>query len=121
MNDYTELLDRWKKIKIRTVKVLTLKDLFNKDLKTEIDFMVIDAEGMEFEIIKNNDWQKYRPKAMVIETVHQDYKEIREYLDKYGYIVVYNNYLNSIFVDKHYFKNDPRFDTSENRPQYIQK
>ena len=106
---------------VRQVKVSTLKDMFNNFLKTEIDFMVIDAEGMDFEILKSNDWIRYRPRAMIVETVHHDYKEIKEYLGGFGYIDVYTNYLNSIFVDTNYFKDDPRFDTRENRPQFIQK
>ncbi len=106
---------------IRHVTVMTLKDLFAEHLRSEIDFLVIDAEGVEFEILKSNDWAAYRPKAMIIETVHHDYKEIVAYLGALGYLEVYTNYLNSIFVDKNYFKNDPRFDTRENRPQFIQK
>jgi FkbM family methyltransferase len=55
----------WEKI---TVPVLTLKqvcDMYVKD-KT-IDFLKIDVEGFEREVILGMDWEKYRPKALCIE------------------------------------------------------
>lgn len=32
-----------------------------------IDFMTIDAEGLDFEILQSNDWQKYRPEYVLVE------------------------------------------------------
>jgi hypothetical protein len=33
----------------------------------EIDFMSIDAEGMDDEIIRSNNWEKYRPLFLIAE------------------------------------------------------
>ena len=109
------LASRWGKVKVRTVNVSTLETMLNEFLESEIDFMVIDAEGMELEILKSNDWRKYKPKALIIETVHHHYKEIVDYLKLYGYMIVYINHLNSIFVEKKAFANDERFDVSETK------
>ncbi len=109
------LASRWGKVKKRMINVSTLETILDKYLESELDFMVIDAEGMELEILKSNNWSKYKPKAMIIETVHHHYREILNYLKSYDYMVVYNNHLNSIFVDKKAFANDERFDISETK------
>ncbi|MDP3962606.1 MAG: FkbM family methyltransferase [bacterium] len=103
------------RVSSRKVSVSTLKAIFDKFIKSPIDFMVIDAEGVELEILRSNDWNKYVPKAIILETVHHHYREIVEYLKSHGYIVVYNNHLNSIFVNKKAFENDSRFDVTESR------
>lgn len=41
---------------------------FYKIGTTSIDIMSIDAEGYDFEVVKSNDWQKFRPKYVLIET-----------------------------------------------------
>lgn len=51
------------------VKVMSLKEVFDKYLKVDkIDFLSIDCEGLDFEVLKSNDWEKYRPKIVCIET-----------------------------------------------------
>lgn len=33
----------------------------------EIDFLTIDVEGLDFEVIQSNDWDKFRPKIVLVE------------------------------------------------------
>lgn len=35
--------------------------------KQAIDFMAIDVEGLELPVLRSNDWDRYRPKALMIE------------------------------------------------------
>lgn len=51
------------------VNVLPLKDILNQHLPSgiEIDFMTIDAEGYDIEVLKSNDWSRYRPKWVLVE------------------------------------------------------
>jgi len=54
------------------IKTITLKELLWKYLPTfqEIDFMSIDVEGHDFEVLKSNNWKKYRPKFLLVELLH---------------------------------------------------
>lgn len=58
---------------IRTVK---LKDLLDIHLNKEIDFLSIDVEGLDLEVLKSNDWNKYNPKFILVELHFDDAEEI---------------------------------------------
>lgn len=70
---------------------LSLKSVLEKYLlKTErLDFFDIDVEGLDIEVLKSNDWKKYRPKIIMIESrlnVSADISsEIVTYLKEKGY------------------------------------
>jgi FkbM family methyltransferase len=48
-------------------KLSTLLSTYLID-KNEIDFLCIDVEGMQFSVIKSNDWKKYRPSYILLES-----------------------------------------------------
>jgi FkbM family methyltransferase len=48
------------------VPVVTLADLLN-DHPGEIDFLKIDVEGAEHDVIEGADWQTHRPRVVVVE------------------------------------------------------
>lgn len=41
-----------------------------------IDFMSVDTEGFELEILKSNNWNTYRPEILVIETLNENIEQI---------------------------------------------
>ena len=51
------------------VKVFTLKNILEKHNSrfTEIDFITIDVEGLDYEVLNSNDWLKYKPKIIATE------------------------------------------------------
>jgi FkbM family methyltransferase len=51
------------------IKTRRLDEIFAQYLpkEIEIDFMSIDVEGHEFEVLKSSDWTQYRPKFLLIE------------------------------------------------------
>jgi FkbM family methyltransferase len=55
----------------RTVRmpVMTLAQLCAEHRLTEIDFLKIDVEGGEADVLYGGDWRRYRPKVVVIEAV----------------------------------------------------
>jgi hypothetical protein len=55
----------------RTVKVpmITLAELCRKHGLREIDFLKVDVEGAEADVLKSGDWKAFRPKAVVVEAV----------------------------------------------------
>lgn len=62
----------------------------------EIDFMSIDTEGNEMDVLKSNDWAKHSPKVLIVE-IENNYA-IPGYLNGLGYELVYSNLCNGIFV-----------------------
>ena len=49
------------------VEVRTLADICEEFVTGEIDFLKIDAEGAEGDVIAGADWQRFRPRLLVIE------------------------------------------------------
>lgn len=67
------------------------------------DFLSLDVEGMDLEILESMDWVDCRPKVICVETI--DYfsqkkrPEIVQFLGKQGYTVHADTFINTIFVD----------------------
>jgi hypothetical protein len=56
----------------------------------EIDFLTVDVESLDFEVLKSNNWEKYNPKAIVVELLHSTLEELGEdemsvFLQERGY------------------------------------
>lgn len=93
------------------VPVLPLKNIFQKYVKKKyIDFISIDVEGMEMQVLASNDWKIFRPYFICIESA--DYSKTNEgrdncehigtFLKKVGYVKVFDNGLNSFYKDTHH-------------------
>lgn len=80
------------------VKVKTLAQIFKEQEVSFIDFLKIDVEGLEYEVVAGNDWKKYRPQVLCIESNHivKNWKKI---IEVNGYELVFNDGLNDYFVD----------------------
>lgn len=52
--------------RIKTVRLDSI--LYQYRPEGDIDFFSIDVEGMELQVLRSNDWNKYRPKAVLLET-----------------------------------------------------
>jgi len=82
-----------------TVKVITLKNLFDTYKPKHIHFLKIDAEGTEYQVVEGNDWKKYRPEVICIESNHGE-TEWSKLLTSHGYEKMYNDGLNEYYVAK---------------------
>jgi len=87
-----------KEFKDIEVKVVPLKDIFKKHKVSVIDFMKVDVEGFEMEVLRSNDWKHYRPQVLCIEAgvTHAD---ARSFLKERKYKHVFNDGLNDYYVD----------------------
>ncbi len=79
------------------VKIITLNQLFSEQKVKTIDFMKVDVEGLEFEVLAGNDWKAFRPKVLCIEANHID-KDWRPLLKEHGYNLVFSDGLNNYYV-----------------------
>lgn len=91
---------------IREISVKPLSQVLDQHLigKPEIDFLTIDVEGLDLEVLMSNDWGGYRPGVILIEIIGSDLNEIRNsetaiYLFQLGYELVAKTVNTSFFVD----------------------
>ncbi|NCC71041.1 FkbM family methyltransferase [bacterium] len=77
---------------IKKIKTQKLTNILDKYLSNNqlIDFMSIDVEGLDLEILKSNDWNKYKPKFILIELHFNNVKEI------------FNNNVYKFLIEKNY-------------------
>ncbi len=61
--------DNYKIEKIIEVQTRSLTDVLDEysSIFHEIDIMTVDVEGFDLEVLKSNDWIKYRPKWILVE------------------------------------------------------
>lgn len=57
----------------RMIHLTPLRDIFKNNQLTYVDFMSIDVEGFENEVLKSNDWQTYRAGVICLEGYRYDY------------------------------------------------
>lgn len=89
-----------KLIKVSGVEVWTLNKLFEQYVRgREINFLSLDIEGFELDVLSGNDWNCYRPNAIICETINHG-SEINKYINDKGYIKYFSNGTNSIYYDE---------------------
>jgi len=88
------------------VPVLPLKEVLEKYANNkEIDLMSVDTEGYDIEVLKSNDWKKFRPHFIIIETL--EYREgntgkklnntYDKYMEEIGYNKIADTHINTIY------------------------
>lgn len=82
------------------VKMITL-DSINWLIKKKIDFVSIDTEGNEYDIIKSFDFNLLDIKALVIENNFSN-KNIENYLEGYGFELIYKLQCDDVYINKKY-------------------
>lgn len=104
--------DFYKITSITDVPVFTLKRILDENLPEgrEIDFLTIDAEGLDHEIVVSNDWSRYRPKIILIELLRTGVEEMAgnptfQLLAQKGYCLIAKTMNTSFFVDTEAFPN----------------
>lgn len=75
------------------VKATTLEKILDEYCHTDIDFLSLDTEGYELDILKGMNLDKYRPTYMLIEIYKKDYNKIINYLNLKDY-TLHSNFTN---------------------------
>lgn len=92
----------------KKIETKTLANIFELSVPQPVDFLSIDAEGHDYNVLKSNNWNKYRPSLILIES-NNDFERIKEYMTQVDYFHIYNNLYNSIYIDV-YSKDNPLVD-----------
>ncbi len=88
----------------QNVNLIGINEILEK--AGELDFLNIDIEGLDREVLANLDWIRFRPKCVCVETIGYEkksqpekIKDIIELMKDAGYILYADTFINSIFVD----------------------
>jgi FkbM family methyltransferase len=79
------------------VPVKPLSDVFAENRVQTINFMKVDVEGYEYQVLAGNDWSSYRPQILCIEANHI-IKDWRPLLKQHKYELVFFDGLNEYYV-----------------------
>lgn len=101
-NEFKGLRQPEKIVKVRVERLDFILKKYNVD---HIDFMNIDVEGMEMDVLKSNDWDRFKPDFIAIEQKNLYLDEILEteiykFLEKLGYKCDYKSIRTAIYVLK---------------------
>ena len=63
------------------IPVVPLKKILDEHLPggVQIDFMTVDVEGFDHEVISSNDWNRYRPRVVLVELLNTDLQDLEEH------------------------------------------
>jgi hypothetical protein len=75
----------------------------------KIDFLNIDVEGMDLDVLNSNDWSKYRPKFIIVEILKSslfdiDKEPIFQLMKKQNY-AIFSKQVNTVFFKDLYTNN----------------
>jgi FkbM family methyltransferase len=93
-----------KKIEMKTSKLSKVLSEY-LPVGKKIDFLSIDAEGFDLNVLKSNDWLKYRPKCILIEAQGIFLSEVLNeetsiYLQKQNYQIIAKTLHSIFFMEK---------------------
>jgi FkbM family methyltransferase len=85
------------------VPVTTLSELCAAHVPASFDFLKIDVEGAEKDVLLSGDWQNYRPKVVVVEalapySLAPAWQDWEPFLTKHGYRYVLFDSLNRYYL-----------------------
>lgn len=77
------------------------------EITKSLDFMNIDVEGLDEDILRNIDWKRHRPICLCVETITYETVDepkkrngIIDFLIAQDYMIFADTFINTIFVDK---------------------
>jgi FkbM family methyltransferase len=94
-------------ISVNKIEVKPLSFILNLHKIKNIDFLTIDVEGLDINVLKSNDWNAYRPKVIVVEDFNcgLDIKlsKIYEYITKLGYLYLCRTITNAFYIEENFY------------------
>lgn len=82
------------------VNVENINTIIEQNFEHVPDFLALDAEGMDFDILMSWNWEKYPFKGIISEMMEEDEKNINEIMYERGYRIYAKTIENIIWVRK---------------------
>lgn len=94
-----------------SVDVVDVNEIVEKYFRPKPNYVSLDVEGLDAEILKCFNFERHRPEVFCVETLtytennsESKLSEIIEYMNSMGYMVHSDTYINTIFVDSKSWK-----------------
>jgi len=103
-------INEYKIINVIELEGVPLGDILDKYLpedEKDIDFMSIDVEGFDLEVLQSNDWDRFRPKVLLVELINSTLSNITEnsiykYLLEQRYYIFGKSVQTVFFISEEY-------------------
>lgn len=104
----SRISDEYKIIETRSVPVSTLAKVLEENCKqsNHIDLLTVDVEGFDLEVLRSNDWLRFRPRLIVVESLQSNsvleviQSEIYQFLANNEYTLVAKSFYSCVFLDQ---------------------
>lgn len=98
--------------RIESVPIMDVNDIIRTHLPAAPDYVSIDVEGHEMDILRTFDFSSFRPRVFCVETLsfsidnaERKAVEVNAFMEPLGYFSYADTYINTVFVDKAKWKN----------------
>ncbi len=106
LSNEREALDEYHIVDRREITTCSLKSVLDSHIpaNTQITFMSIDVEGLDFKVLSSNDWDTYRPELLIVEDLvyskdNSPNRTISDFLRSKGYEIK-SKLINSVIFTK---------------------
>lgn len=106
LSDSRNGLRQYKIIDTKELRTRTLASILDEFMPAgqKIDFLSIDVEGLDFQVLNSNNWNKYRPEIVLIEVLGTTFDQIIDsetttYMQKNGYVIFAKTF-NTVFFKR---------------------
>lgn len=108
--EYRVKFGSYKLVKIEKIELKSINAIISENFKSTPHFLSIDIEGLDLDVLKSLDFNKYPIPVICAETctysethIKPKDKSIEEFMLQIGYFVYADTYINTIFVNEHWF------------------
>ncbi|MBV8254379.1 MAG: FkbM family methyltransferase [Chitinophaga sp.] len=91
---------------VKELQTVTLEDILQEHLPAgqHIDFMSVDVEGLDLQVLQSNNWDKYRPEYLLVEDLMSDVSDslngpLYKFLHAKDYKLVARSYNTAFYHD----------------------
>lgn len=98
---------------LRQVRMTTLANIYSQHCKGTIDFLKVDVEGLEKQVLESGDWTAFRPRVVVVEAIKpiipgDDPIPFTPTWDEWEPILLENGYSFALFdgLNRFYYRNE---------------
>ena len=103
--------DAWRVTQTLDVPIAPLSKILQEHLPKgrTIDFLTVDVEGFDMDVLQSNDWSHYRPSVVLVETFGRSVDDlaldpVTGYMRSLGYVAYAKTVNTTLFVDGIFMK-----------------
>jgi len=107
-----EEIGKHKPQSIIRIQLVDINEVISRYFKTYPNFISIDVEGLDLQILKKIEFEEYKPEVICVETLWFDERnketknmELIQFLLQQGYFIYADTYINTIFCRKEIYIN----------------